>query len=482
LLEKTHSQNHEMYNEYTDVSVSEEPKIDPSMLRQSFEGFPQLSEFEVVRHYTQLSQKNFSIDAGMYPLGSCTMKYNPKINDLVASDDRWTQLHPYTPEHLSQGALSLMYLLQEALVAITKLRACSLHPAAGAHGELVGVKMIRAYHEKMNQKRDVILVPDSAHGTNPASAALSGFSVRELKSNAQGFIDLEEVRSKLDERVAGIMMTVPNTLGVFEQNIRDISSLMHDHGALVYCDGANLNALVGQVDFSKMGVDVMHINLHKTFSTPHGGGGPGAGPVVVSERLESFLPKPLVIKNADGSYGLEQSRESSVGRYRSFYGNFGMLLRALCYIYAFGCEKISMISEVAVLNANYIRSQLLEYYHLPYQTATLHEVVFNDKIQNKESGVTTLDLAKRLMDFGFHPPTMYFPLVVHGALMIEPTETEPKTQIDEFIAAMIEIAKESKESPEKVKSAPHNVGFSRLDETRAARKPILTWFEENSEK
>ncbi|MEZ4703859.1 MAG: aminomethyl-transferring glycine dehydrogenase subunit GcvPB [Bdellovibrionota bacterium] len=480
LWEKTHSANTDQCNEYIDLSIASDISLDPSLARKKLDNFPQLSEFEVVRHYTQLSQKNFSIDAGMYPLGSCTMKYNPKINDVVAMNHKWTGLHPYTPEHLSQGALALMFELQQALVAITRLKACSLHPAAGAHGELVGVKMIRAYHDKKGQQRDVILVPDSAHGTNPASAALSGFSVRELSSNAQGVIDLEEVKAKMDDRVAGIMMTVPNTLGVFEKNICEISQFVHEQGGLVYCDGANLNALVGQVDFSKMGVDVMHINLHKTFSTPHGGGGPGAGPVVVSDRLEPFLPRPFVEKTSEGLFTWSEATDDSLGRFRTFYGNFGMLLRALCYIYAFGKEELSLISEVAVLNANYIRSKLIDYYHLPFESASLHEVVFSDKLQNKQNHVTALDIAKRLMDYGFHPPTMYFPLIVKGALMIEPTETESKTEIDRFLEAMIRIAKESQETPDLVIKAPHNVGYKRINETQAARNPILTWFDSSS--
>lgn len=476
LLEDTHHGREISPNEFVTPCKDTYVDFPVELDRGSIENFPQLSEFEVVRHYTRLSQLNHSIDGGFYPLGSCTMKYNPKINDAVAAMPGFSLLHPYIPERFAQGALALMFDLQEALKEITGLAASSLHPAAGAHGELVGVKMIHAYHRhKGDKQRKIILVPDSAHGTNPASAALCGFQVRELKSNPLGFIDIEEVEKKMDETVAAIMVTVPNTLGIFEKNIVEISNLVHERGGLVYCDGANLNALVGQIDFAKMGVDVMHINLHKTFSTPHGGGGPGAGPVVVSSRLEHFLPTPLVRFNKEGKYTLDESIPLSVGKFRAFYGNFGMLVRALCYIYAFGRDKISQISEVAVLNANYVKEKLKPYYHLPYPTETLHEAVFTDKIQNKEQHVTTMDIAKRLMDFGFHPPTVYFPLIVRGALMIEPTESESKLELDRFIEAMKIIAKEAQENPEIVRTAPHQVGVKRMDETLAARNPILTW-------
>lgn len=476
LLDDTHHGREVSNNEFVmqnDKLTAEFPK---EFDRKTIPNFPQLSEFEVVRHFTRLSQLNHSIDGGFYPLGSCTMKYNPKINDAVAALSGFSMIHPYLPEKYSQGALALMFDLQEALKDITGLAACSLHPAAGAHGELVGVKMIHAYHRQKGEKqRNIILVPDSAHGTNPASAALSGFQVRELKSNEKGYIDIEEVEKKMDDTVAAVMITVPNTLGIFEKNIVEIAQLVHERGGLVYCDGANLNALVGQIDFAKMGVDVMHINLHKTFSTPHGGGGPGAGPVVVSTRLENFLPTPLVRKDKEGRYSLDEAVPHSVGKFRAFYGNFGMLVRALVYIYAFGKEKIANISEVAVLNANYVKQQLKPYYHLPYETETLHEAVFTDKIQNREQHVSTMDIAKRLMDFGFHPPTVYFPLIVRGALMIEPTESESKKELDRFVQAMKQIAQEAQENPERVKSAPHTAGVKRMDETLAARNPILTW-------
>jgi glycine dehydrogenase subunit 2 len=355
------------------------------------------------------------------------------------------------------------------------MKGCSLHPAAGAHGELVGVKMIGAYHKRRSdKKRTTIIIPDSAHGTNPASAALSGQKVKQLASSERGIVELSEVEKAMDDTVAAVMMTVPNTLGIFEENIVEIAHLVHERGGLVYCDGANLNAMVAQVDVSKMGVDVMHINLHKTFSTPHGGGGPGSGPVVVSEKLIDFLPVP-VVREKDGVFWLDEKVPYTVGKFRAFYGNFGILVRALAYIYAFGRENIPKISETAVLNANYLKARLREHYHLPYDVPSMHEVVFSDKWQQKENHVSTLDIAKRLMDYGYHPPTIYFPLVVKGALMIEPTETEPKHELDRFVEAMAAIAQEAKTEPAKVTGAPHTVGLKRLDETKAARNPILTW-------
>jgi len=478
LLEDASDHSDKQANGYVPTSdwSSAPNDIPEDFLRKSIPNFPELSEFEVVRHFTLLSQLNFSIDAGFYPLGSCTMKYNPKINDKIAALEGFAGMHPYVPEYFSQGSLEVMYLLQDALLQITGLKGCSLHPAAGAHGELVGVKMISAYHQvKGDKNRKYILVPESAHGTNPASAALCGLAVKQVKAGPNGTIEASQIEKLMDETVAGIMMTVPNTLGIFESNIVEIAKIVHDRGGLVYCDGANLNALVGQVDFRAMGVDVMHINLHKTFSTPHGGGGPGAGPVVVSERLLDFLPTPLVKKHQDDRYYLDESVPYSVGKFRAFYGNFGMLVRALCYIYAYGSDHIRKISDTAVLNANYVRAMLKEHYFLPFETPSLHEVVFSDKWQDKQNHVTTLDIAKRIIDYGFHPPTVYFPLVVHGALMIEPTETESKHTLDRFVTAMIAIAEEAKTNPELFKTAPHKAGFRRLDETKAARNPILTW-------
>ncbi|MCB0271397.1 MAG: aminomethyl-transferring glycine dehydrogenase subunit GcvPB [Bdellovibrionales bacterium] len=476
LLEKTHAVKGRV-NEYLPaVNLPEAP----AWTRKQISNFPQLSEFEVLRHFTKLSQLNHSIDGGMYPLGSCTMKYNPRINEEVAGMQRFSYMHPYMPEVDVQGSLEVMYLLQEALKEITGMKGCSLHPAAGAQGELAGVKMIRKYHQiKNNTHKTVILVPDSAHGTNPATAALSGFTVRTLTSNEHGIITLNELKSKMDETVAGLMITVPNTLGIFEKEIKEIADFLHAQDALLYCDGANLNAMVGQVHIYNMGVDVMHINLHKTFSTPHGGGGPGSGPVVVSERLLPFLPTPQVVQKSDGTFEL-QHVEQTVGKYRGFYGNFGMFIRALCYIYAFGKEKLSQISQTAVLNANYIKSQLRDSYDLPFESKTLHEAVFTDRWQQKTSKVKTHDIAKRLMDFGYHPPTVYFPLVVEGALMIEPTESESKTELDRFIQVMKQVAHEAKETPEVVKTAPHRTGIKRLNETQAARNPVLTWNQNHS--
>ncbi|HMQ11449.1 MAG TPA: aminomethyl-transferring glycine dehydrogenase subunit GcvPB [Oligoflexia bacterium] len=461
-------------NKIKSKNITSVPK---EYIRSSIEDFPNVSEFEVVRHYTNLSRLNFSIDEGFYPLGSCTMKYNPKINDWAANLPGFRDIHPYASEKTVQGALELMYLLQESLTHISGLKACSLHPAAGAQGELAGVKMIAKYHQENNQShKNTVLVPDSAHGTNPASAALCGLKVREIKTGSKGYIEYAQVEAAMGDDVAAIMTTVPNTLGIFEKDIVKISQLMHDNGALVYGDGANLNALVGKASFGAMGVDVMHINLHKTFSTPHGGGGPGAGPVVVSDRLKNFLPSPIVNKDPKtGEYCLDYSIPHSVGQYRAFYGNFGMLVRALCYIYAFGHEYLAKISEYSVLNANYIRKALEAYFHLPYETDSLHEVVFSDQKQRKNNDVNTMDIAKRLMDYGYHPPTVYFPLIVDGALMMEPTESESKRTLDRYIETMIKIAKECKDNPEVVKSAPHKTGIKRLNETQAARNPVLTW-------
>lgn len=476
LLRSSHTVGEGERNGYVAPIAPEEiaKTVPAALLRSKIQNFPQLSEVEVVRHFTRLSQLNFGIDSGTYPLGSCTMKYNPKVNERAAAEEGFAALHPYTPEKHAQGALQLMYELQQALISITGLKGCSLQPAAGAHGELVGVKMIRAYHRKQGQKqRTTMLVPDSAHGTNPASAALCNLKVKQVASGPKGTLEVSEVERAMDNTVAAIMITVPNTLGFFEEKIREISGLVHERGGLVYCDGANLNALVGKVDGRAMGVDVMHINLHKTFSTPHGGGGPGAGPVVVSEKLVDFLPTPIVRRRGD-EYVLDDSVPHTVGRYRAFYGNFSMLVRALCYIYAFGPDTIREIADGAVLNANYLKVKLKDHYHLPYSTPTLHEVVFTDKLQQKNR-VTTLDIAKRMMDFGIHPPTIYFPLVVKGALMIEPTESESKEDLDRFVSVMIRIAEEAEKDPEKVRSAPHNLGIKRLDEVRAAREPVLTW-------
>src|ERR1700728_4720944 len=435
---------------------------------------PELSEIEIIRHFTRLSTWNYAIDLGMYPLGSCTMKYNPRVNEAVSRLEGIAEAHPYQPESLSQGCLEIMKLLQDCLIEITGMDAITLQPAAGAHGEFTGILLVRAYHESKGNARKKILIPDSAHGTNPATAAVVGYQVANLKSNAQGMVDIAELERMVDEDTAALMLTNPSTIGVFESEIHKIADILHAKGALLYMDGANMNALVGKTRPGDFGVDVMHLNLHKTFSTPHGGGGPGSGPVAVKKGLARFLPTPVVITQADGTLGLEYDRPQSVGRVRAFYGNFGMFIRALAYIFANGPDGLRETTEDAVLNANYIRKGLEGTFDLPYDTPSMHEVVFSDKLQSKK-GVKTMDLAKRLIDYGFHPYTTAFPLIVAGALMIEPTESEPKEELDLFIEAMKSIAEEVEEDPQFVLDAPHNTRISRLDETAAARKPVLRW-------
>jgi len=456
------------------------PKKDPSKtidskcLRKDKIGLPSVSEIDVVRHFTRLSLWNYAIDYGIYPLGSCTMKYNPKINEVTASLEGFADTHPYQPYSITQGNLELMYRLEEALAEITGFDRVSLHPAAGAHGELLGMLLIRRYLEEQGNPRSKVLIPDSAHGTNPASAAICGYKAVELKSNKQGRLDLKDLEKALDDEVAALMLTNPNTLGVFERNIKQICRMVHEAGGQVYMDGANMNALMGITRPGNAGVDVLHLNLHKTFSTPHGGGGPGAGPVAVAKHLSPYIPKPVIEKNDKGEYYLDYNPEKSIGRIRSFNSNFGVLVKAYTYILTNGAKGLKKISEHAVLNANYIRARLKDHYHLPYEAETLHEVVFNDKRQ-EENGVTTLDIAKRLQDYGYHPPTVYFPLIVHGALMIEPTETESKDELDGFADAMIKIAEEAKEHPDKCKNAPTRPVVGRLDEVKAARNPVLRW-------
>jgi len=435
---------------------------------------PELSEIEIIRHFTRLSTWNYAIDLGMYPLGSCTMKYNPRVNEAVAALEGIANAHPYQPEALAQGCLGIMKLLQDCLLEITGMDAITLQPAAGAHGEFTGILLVRAYHQSRGNARRKILIPDSAHGTNPATAATAGYQVANLKSNAKGMVDLAELERMVDEDTAALMLTNPSTIGVFESEIHRISEVLHAKGALLYMDGANMNALVGKARPGDFGVDVMHLNLHKTFSTPHGGGGPGSGPVAVKKILAPFLPTPVVITKPDGTLGFEYNRPQSVGRVRAFYGNFGMFIRALAYIFANGPDGLRQTTEDAVLNANYIRKGLEGVYDLPYSTPSMHEVVFSDKLQSKK-GVKTMDLAKRLIDYGFHPYTTAFPLIVAGALMIEPTESEPKEELDLFIEAMKSIAEEVEEDPQFVLDAPHNTRISRLDETAAARKPVLRW-------
>ncbi|HEY1160366.1 MAG TPA: aminomethyl-transferring glycine dehydrogenase subunit GcvPB [Terracidiphilus sp.] len=531
------------------------PPVDPATLlgsehRKVPGQLPELSEIEIIRHFTRLSTWNYAIDLGMYPLGSCTMKYNPRVNELVARIEGLAEAHPYRPDSLAQGILEVYDLLQRCLLDITGMDAITLQPAAGAHGEFTGILLVRAWHQSQGNPRRRILIPDSAHGTNPATAAICGYTVENLKSNAEGGIDLEALARQVDEETAALMLTNPSTIGVFESQIHKIADILHARGALLYMDGANMNALVGKVRPGDFGVDVMHLNLHKTFSTPHGGGGPGSGPVACKAFLEPFLPIPVLVRNsapsdpqnlrapslhvtsgervgappaspphppsvrtdlgfpsfpsvfeqetaeragshdsqpgapgldsetweskAPGQLSWDYDRPQSVGRVRAFYGNTGMFIRALAYILANGPDGLRQTTEDAVLNANYIRHGLEDLYELPYKTPSMHEVVFSDKRQAAK-GIKTGDIAKRLIDYGFHPYTVSFPLIVHGALMIEPTESESLEELDLFIAAMRSIAKEVEETPELVKSAPHSTRVSRLDEVQAARKPVLRW-------
>jgi glycine dehydrogenase subunit 2 len=442
-------------------------------LRADLDGFPEVSETEITRHFTRLSQMNYCVDFGFYPLGSCTMKYNPKINEKVAAMAGFTSVHPLVPERLVQGNLKIMKTLEKFLAEITGMDAVTLQPAAGAHGELTGMMLIRAYHIYHGHPRKYVLVPDSAHGTNPSSAHLCGYTVKEIKSNDKGTVSLEELEKVMDEEVAALMLTNPNTLGVFESDICQIADIVHAKGGFLYMDGANLNALAGIARPGEMKVDVLHLNLHKTFSTPHGGGGPGSGPVAVKKILEPYLPVPI-IEEKDGYYYFNYERPQSIGRVKSFYGQFLVMIKALAYILSLGPQGIKEMAEIAVLNSNYIRKSLEGIYHLKYETPSLHECVFSDKFQ-KDYGVSNLDISKRLLDYGLHPPTMSFPLIVHGALMIEPTETESRRDLDLFIEAMKAIDREAKENPELLTSAPHVTYVRRLDEVQAARNPILRW-------
>ena len=461
------------------LSPLDVPEVDTKALlgsseRKDLGHMPEVSEIEIIRHFTRLSTWNYAIDLGMYPLGSCTMKYNPRVNEAVARVEGIANAHPYQPEKISQGALQIIKTLSEILIEITGLDAITLQPAAGAHGELTGLLLIRAHHKSLGKPRKKVLIPDSAHGTNPATAAMVGYAVENLKSDARGMVDIASLQAQMNEEVAVLMLTNPNTLGVFEQEIHKIADILHAKGGLLYMDGANMNALVGKVRPGDFGVDLMHLNLHKTFSTPHGGGGPGSGPVAVRKILEPFLPTPVVVTKADGTLAFDYERPQSVGRVRAFYGNFGMFVRALAYIQANGPDGLRQTTEDAVLNANYIRKGLEGTYDLPYSTPTMHEVVFSDKLQAKK-GVRTMDIAKRLIDYGFHPYTTAFPLIVPGALMIEPTESESKEEMDLFVDAMKSIAEEVEEDPQTVLDAPHSTRVSRLDETAAARKPVLRW-------
>jgi glycine dehydrogenase subunit 2 len=461
------------------LPVLDVPSVDPAAalgagnVREEIEDFPEVSEVDVIRHFTRLSTWNYAIDLGMYPLGSCTMKYNPRVNELVARLEGLAWAHPYQPEGVSQGALRVIRDLENALLEITGMDAITLQPAAGAHGELTGILLVRALLESHGNPRKKILIPDSAHGTNPATAGIAGYTVENIKSNEQGLIDLEALSRSVTEDVAALMVTNPNTLGVFEENIVKAVEILHAKGALVYMDGANMNALVGITRPGDFGIDVMHLNLHKTFSTPHGGGGPGSGPVAVKKILEPFLPIPR-LKTVGETLEFDYDRPQSIGKVRAFYGNFGVLVRALAYILAHGGEGLRNATVDAVMNANYIRHKLADYFDLPYPRPNMHEVVFSDDRQAKK-GVRTGDMAKRLIDYGFHPYTVSFPLIVHGALMIEPTETESKRELDLFIEAMIDICKEIEISPDLVTKAPYDTRTRRVDEVAAARKPVLRW-------
>jgi glycine dehydrogenase subunit 2 len=447
--------------------------LGPSNVRKEVTHFPEVSEVEVIRHFTRLSTWNYAIDLGVYPLGSCTMKYNPRLNEYVARLEGLAQAHPYLPEALAQGAMKVQLALEGMLREITGLPAVTLQPAAGAHGELTGILLVRAFLESRGDARKKVLIPDSAHGTNPATAAIAGYQVESIPSNSEGMVDLGELDRRVDGNVAALMVTNPNTLGVFEREIAAVARLLHARGALLYMDGANMNALVGVARPGDFGVDVMHLNLHKTFSTPHGGGGPGGGPVAVSAQLEPFLPTPRLVTQ-NGTIHYDYDRPQSIGRVRAFYGNFGVLVRALAYILAHGGDGLRNATLDAVLNANYVRKHLEGCYKLPYAAPSMHECVFSDERQ-AALGVRTGDIAKRLIDYGFHPYTVSFPLIVHGALMIEPTETEDKRELDLLIEALRSIAEEARQDPELVRTAPHTTRTTRVDEVAAARKPVVRW-------
>ncbi|USK32519.1 aminomethyl-transferring glycine dehydrogenase subunit GcvPB [Bacillus sp. F19] len=454
--------------------IAADELIQSEYLRADEAELPEVSELDIMRHYTALSKRNHGVDSGFYPLGSCTMKYNPKINENVARMAGLAHIHPLQDESTVQGALELMYDLQEHLIEITGMDEVTLQPAAGAHGEWTGLMMIRAYHEANNDfNRTKVIVPDSAHGTNPASATVAGFETVTVKSNEQGLVDLEDLKRVVGEDTAALMLTNPNTLGLFEENILEMAKIVHDAGGKLYYDGANLNAVLSKARPGDMGFDVVHLNLHKTFTGPHGGGGPGSGPVGVKADLIPYLPKPVLVKR-DNKYTFDYDRPQSIGRVKPFYGNFGINVRAYTYIRTMGPDGLKAVTEYAVLNANYMMRRLSDAYDLPFDRHCKHEFVLSGKRQ-KKLGVRTLDIAKRLLDFGYHPPTIYFPLNVEECIMIEPTETESKETLDSFIDAMLQIAKEAEENPEIVQEAPHTTVVSRLDETTAARKPILRY-------
>jgi len=471
LFEKS-SEGRRGYIPYVEEIETKE-RIPKNMLRKELR-LPELTESDVVRHYTALAKRNYGVDTGFYPLGSCTMKYNPKINEDIAQLPGFTDIHPLSNEKDIQGALQLMYELQEDLCEITGMSKFSLQAAAGAHGELAGIMIIKAYQKDLGNDRNKIIIPDTAHGTNPATAAMCGFKVQTVESNEKGGVDLEKLREAADKETAGFMLTNPSTLGLFEENICEITRIIHDAGGLVYYDGANLNAIMGKARPGDMNYDIVHVNLHKTFATPHGGGGPGSGPIGVKDRLVDYLPKPVVGKKKD-EYYLDYDIPNSIGRVRSYYGNFGVMVKAYAYIRALGGTGLRRVSEHAVLNANYLMKKLKDYYDLPFDRTCMHEFVLSGRRQKHEHGVPTLAIAKRLLDYGVHAPTIYFPLLVEESLMVEPTETEGKDTLDEFIAAMIKVAKECEEDPDKVKGAPYKTPVTLLDNTKAAREPDLRW-------
>ncbi len=443
-------------------------------LRQTPPALPEVSELDTVRHFTRLSQLNYGLDSGFYPLGSCTMKYNPKVNEVISRFDGFLSIHPYQPEETVQGCLEIMFRLDKILSEITGMDRFSLQPAAGAHGELTGLLAIKAYHTHRGEsKRTKIVIPDSAHGTNPASASMAGFDVVQVKSNSRGGVDLTSLREVMSDEIAGLMLTNPNTLGLFDENIKEIAEIIHKAGGLLYYDGANANAILGITRPGDMGFDVVHLNLHKTFGTPHGGGGPGSGPVGVKKDLIPFLPKPLV-ELRNGQYVLDDDLPLSLGKVRSFYGNFNVLIKAYSYLLSLGAEGLREISENAVLNANYLLHKLKKLFLLPYDRLCMHECVFSG-LNHHDQGVAVLDIAKRLLDYGYHPPTIYFPLIVHEALMMEPTETESKETLDEFIETLYSIGEEIKNNPELVRTAPHTTPAQRPDEVGAARNPVVRW-------
>lgn len=442
------------------------------LLRSNKIGLPQLSELEVMRHYKALSDLNFCIEKGFYPLGSCTMKYNPKVNEILAALDEFN-IHPNTDDDMAQGSLKLMYNLQNALLEVTGMDAITLQPSAGAHGEMTGMMIVKKYFDSIGENRKKVIIPDSAHGTNPASAKMSGFDIVEIKSNSKGQIDINNLKAVLDKDVAAIMMTNPNTLGIFEEQVEEISKIMHDNGSLLYYDGANFNAIMGYTNPKLMGFDVVHLNLHKTFSTPHGGGGPGAGPVAVVQKLKEFLPTPII--DFDGNkYFRNYNLKNTIGNVKDFYGNFSVLVKAYAYILMMG-KNLKNASKNAVLNANYLKEKLKNYYELPYDEPCMHEFVLSGENLKHETGVSTLNVAKALMDGNAHPPTVYFPLIVHEAIMIEPTESEHKEKLDEFIQTMINIANEAKTNPEKILNSPHSTPVKKIDEVTAARHPDLKY-------